>query len=242
METLMYVYVARRKENIMSVATRETLENVLVEVKIQSVTKADKFMRCKLKNVIGRRIKKHMEEAIDNEMKNFCIPAIDPSFADDGETIVYCAGRRPAVGKSPLWWYENAKLWLPERQSALCNEMEDDIVLAVMVIKPLVEMGYEVDQAWLAVINDSKEIGHFCNSLMAKYDFEATGSRKLGDIYDLGNTGKIVKKEGIRKLEMRGGNFTSNGKTCAIGKAITINDFQKPYNFSVGRIRADVIK
>ena len=95
-------------------------------------------------------------------MKNFRIPAMDPSLDDEGETIIYCPGRKPAVGKSAYWWYKNAPRFMANKNSRMRDNLEHDVVLGVMQIKYLVEeKGYEVAEAWMAVCVDSKDLGHY---------------------------------------------------------------------------------
>ncbi len=215
-------------------------EKTFLVVDIEGMRLSDSVMNYKPKHRNEKRVMNNVIQAMKSGMKNFRIPAMDPSFEDDGETIIYCAGRKPAVGKSPLWWYENALKFMPEKNSCLCNELDDDVVLLVMCIKSFVKIGYTVAEAWQAVCVNSKGIGHFADSVNAKKDFEPTGSRRLGDMYDLGNTGKIIKVNLGLKLELRGGNYKNYGRITPLASAIKINDFSEDYNRSVGRIKLDV--
>ena len=176
-------------------AVSTEFEEIFPIVDIESVSLQDKFMRYKPKTKWEQRVKESIIVAKRTGMKNFRIPAMDPSLDDDGETIIYCAGRKPAVGKSANWWYENAPRFMPNKNSRMRDDLEHDVVLGVMQIKCLVEeKGYKVAEAWKAICVNSKDFGHYRNSENAKHEFETTGSRQIGKCFDLGNTCKIVKR------------------------------------------------
>jgi len=220
-------------------------EEMFPIVDIEGVSLEDSFMQYKPENHLAERVKKSIIEAKRSGMKNFRIPAIDPSLDDDGETIIYCEGRKPAKGKSANWWYENARKFMPSKNSRLRNELEHDVVLGVMLIKYLVEEeGYKVAEAWEAVCDDSTQLGHYENSKDAKigmFEYEKTGSRQIGKCFDLANTFKIVKKRDDGGFISFGGDRNFPGWTYPLAKASSHS-----YSFSdvptndVGMLMLDV--
>ena len=189
-------------------------EKMFPIVDIEGISLEDEFMQYEPQTDNEKRVKASIIEAKKNGMRNFRIPSMDPSFDDDEETIIYCTGRKPAVGKSPIWWYKNAPKFMPSKNSRLKDDRQADIVLGVMRIKQLVEKeGYKVAEAWDAVCNDSKKLGHYWNSKNAKHELERTGSRQIGNCFDLGNTFKIVKDSVFSDFMSVGGYYNQNSST-----------------------------
>lgn len=150
----------------------------------------DKIMRHKPCSNEEKVFKKFLKEAIESGVKDFYRPKFDPSLDENGR-ICYVANATPAVGKSYNWWEENAKRFCPERKSRLGTNREYIVFLGTL-IKQLSDNGWSVAKAWRAVCNDSKELGHYRNSVNAKYELEPTGSREVCGYCDLGNTYKIL--------------------------------------------------
>lgn len=222
-------------------AGSKEFEEMFPIVDIENVSLEDSFMQYEPKTEKGKRVKASIIEAKRIRMKNFRIPAMDPAFADDGETIIYCAGREPAVGKSPKWWYENAPKFMPSKNSRLRDDLEHDVVLGVMLIKYLVEeKGYRVAKAWEAVCVNSKDLGHYWNSENAKHKFETTGSRQIGKCFDLGNTCKIVKKREASGFVLFGGDYVGDGDDYPLADANSISFPNNDYDCSVGELVLDV--
>ena len=216
-------------------------EEMFPIVDIENVSLEDRFMRYQPKTSREQRVKESIIEAKRIGMKNFRIPAMDPSLDDDGETIIYCAGRKPAVGKSAKWWNENAPKFMPSKNSRLKDDLQADVVLGVMRIKYLVEeKGYQVAEAWKDVCVDSKDLGRYWNSENAKREYETTGSRQIGKGFDLGNTCKIVKKREASGFVLFGGCYCNFGDNCPLADAVSINDPNNNFNCSVGELVLDV--
>ena len=165
---------------------------VLVEASKLSLD--DEFMKYNPKTEREERFKKQLTEAIKKGVKDFWRPRYDPSFNKTETGICYVEGKRPAVGKSYNWWNRLAKAFCPERHSRLGTKSEYVAFLGVL-IKKLVEIGWKVKEAWNAVCNDSKELGHYRDSKNAKHVFEDTGSREICGFFDLANTHKIVAED-----------------------------------------------
>lgn len=204
-------------------------EEMFPIVDIEKVSLEDSFMQYEPETERGKRVKASIIEAKRIGMKNFRIPAMDPSLDDDEETIIYSAGREPAIGKPPMWWYKNAPRYMPNKNSRMRDNREHDVVLGVMLIKYLVEeKGYKVADAWKAVCVDSKDLGHYTNSKNAKkLKFEKTGSRQIGKCFDLGNTVKIVIERGTTLgfasgFVLCGGRYAHNGNYYPLASASSI--------------------
>lgn len=217
-------------------------EEMFPIVDIENVSLEDKFMQYEPKNDWEKRVKASIIKAKEIGMKNFRIPAMDPSLAEDEKTIIYCAGKKPAVGKSAMWWEENAPQFMPEKNSRMRDDLEHDVVLGVMQIKYLVEEeGYEVEKAWQAVCVDSKELGHYRNSKHPKGKFESTGSRPVGKCFDLANTCKIVKRrDGLGFMLFGGYYFINSFYCCPLADAVSVYDPINGFNNSVGELVLDV--
>jgi len=219
----------------------QEFEEMFPIVDIENVSLEESFMQYEPKTERGKRVKASIIEAKRIGMKNFRIPAMDPAFDNDGETIIYCAGRKPAVGKSAKWWYENAPKFMPSKNSRLKDDLQADVVLGVMRIKCLVEeKGYQVAEAWEAVCVNSEKLGHYKNSENAKHEFETTGSRQIGKCFDLGNTCKIVKKRGASGFVLFGGGYYCDSDNCPLADVYSIYIPNFLYNYSVGELVLDV--
>ena len=168
----------------------------------------DEFLKYEPKTKWQKWLKETLTVGIKAGLKDFRRPAMDPSFKDG--KIVYEAGMKPAVGKSCNWWRENAKKFMPERNSRLGTDTQYAAFLGLRIKYLINEMGYTVSQAWKAVCDDSKELGHYRNSENAKHDFEATGSRPIGLFYDLANTCKILSNDNGTVFWLAGGFYGCN--------------------------------
>lgn len=171
-------------------------ETMFPIVDIEGISLEDSFMKYEPKDITGRRVKTNIIEAKRIGMKNFRVPAIDPSFADDGETIIYSVGREPAVGKPASWWEENAPNFMPEKNSQIINDLEQDVWAGTVIKNLIEEKEYEIDEAWETACIDSKKIVYDDTDPIDEetHELELTGSGTIGKWMDLANTMKIVKK------------------------------------------------
>ena len=151
----------------------------------------DEFMTYEPKKRQEKDFKVTLTKVIKNGIDDFYIPIMDPSFADKEKTkIHYVAGEKPAVGKSYNWWKETVK------NSEWCIGTKDQYVAFLgVLIKMLISIGWTCCEAWNAVCNDSKKIGHYWNSDDAKHQIENTGSREICGFFDLVNTFKILAED-----------------------------------------------
>lgn len=167
--------------------------DVFVLCEASKLSLDDEFMKHTPCSDEETRFKKLLEEAIKSGLKDFYRPVCDPSL-DKAENICYVSDAKPAVGKSYNWWKETAKQFCPERGSRLGTKKEYIAFLGIL-IKKLSKSGWKVAEAWNAVCNDSKELGHYWNSPNAKHEFELTNSRKVCGFYDLANAYKILSED-----------------------------------------------
>lgn len=231
----------KESEKVQPQPGSQEFEEMFPIVDIEGLSLKECFMKYEPQTDNERRVKASIIKAKEIGLKNFRIPAMDPSFDDDGETIIYCAGRKTAVGKSAKWWDENAPRFMPSKNSRLKDDLQADVVLGVMRIKCLVEeKGYMVEDAWKAVCVDSKDLGHYYNSKKAKHEFETTGSRQIGKCFDLGNTCKIVKKREASGFVLFGGAFSNYSFFYPLAAGDSINYPFNVCNFSVGELVLDV--
>lgn len=194
----------------------------------------DWFKKFKPKTENEKKFYEQLREVIPRGVKDFYRPKYDPSFNQEGTGICYVSGKKPAVGESYNWWAKTAKKFKPECKSRLGTKSEYIAFLAVL-IKSLVASGWSIAKAWNAVCNDSKELGHYCNSENAKHTFEDTESREICGFCDLANTYKILAED-----EEAGGFWLAGGYYNNFGNFFPLaglyHNFDRNYDidFSVG--------
>lgn len=167
-------------------------ERDCVLIEASKLSLKDAFMSHEPQTETEEDFKTTLTEVIKNGIEDFYRPAMDPSFADEAKTkIHYMAGEKPAVCKSYNWWKETVK------DSKWCLGTKNQYIafLGVLIKMLVVEEGWAVNEAWNAVCNDSKKLGHYSNSDNAKHQFEDTGSREICGFFDLANTYKILSKD-----------------------------------------------
>jgi len=179
-------------------------DDIFVCIKASELSLDDEFMQYQPKTDREKKFKEWLEEVIKKGIDDFWRPRMDPSFDKKGN-ICFKAGEKPAVGKSYKWWRENARKFNPKRKSRLGTKSQYIAFLGVL-IKALVAEDWDIDEAWNAVCNDSKKLGHYWNSENAKHTFEPTGSRAIAGFYDLANAYKILAED-----EEAGGFWVAGG-------------------------------
>ncbi len=216
-------------------ATQEQNDNenanddcILVEASKLSLK--DIFMSHKPKTGAEKKFKAILTEVIKTGIEDFYRPAMDPSFAEKEKTkIHYVAGERPAVGKSYNWWEETIK------DSKWCFGTKAQYVAFLgILIKMLVAKGWTCCEAWDAVCNNSKNLGHYRNSDNAKHQFEDTGSREICGFFDLANTYKILAEdEAAGGFWLASGNYNNNGSNCPLADLGLFSSYDNYRNSSV---------
>lgn len=197
----------------------------------------DKFMKYKPKTDAQKRQMTRLTKAIKRGLKDFRVSAMDPSFNPNGE-IVYEAGKKPAVGKSPKWWKKELMGVMPEKVSKMGPKTKY-VAFAGYIIKYLVSIGWKIEKAWEAVCDDSRELGHYWNSKNAKHAFELTGSRLIGVFYDLANTCKILENDDLDGDDASGfvlasGYYSGGSGYCPLADIGGIFNPYDNYYYSVG--------
>ena len=132
-----------------------------------------------------------IQEVKEAGVKPFWKPIYDPSI--DGRDIVFAKGRFPAVGYPFYFWKEEAERMpaVEGKKWAIGTEYQYYAFL-VWLANGLVQKAWKIEDALYAIVNSSKELGHYYDSVSSKTDFEDTGSREVCGVYDLGNTYKIL--------------------------------------------------
>lgn len=167
------------------------ISETFVLVEASKLRTNDDFMKHKPKTYEEEKFKKRLTEVIENGVKDFWRPKYDPSFTKEGKGICYMEGKKPAVEKSYNWWKKTAEAFCPRRHSRLGTKSEYVAFLGVL-IKKLVESGWDVAEAWSAVCNDSRNLGYYWDSTNADNKLENTGSREVCGFFDIANTYKIL--------------------------------------------------
>ena len=165
-------------------------KEMFVLVEASKLSMNDDFIKHATKSDKQKSIKDMLVSVIQNGVKDFWCPKVDPSLDEDGN-ICFEFGQQPETEKSYTWWSDNAKTVNPERKSRLGTKSEYIAFIGVL-IKALVADGWSVDDAWYAVCDDSRKLGHYNNPENPKRYCEATGTREVCGFCDLANTAKIV--------------------------------------------------
>lgn len=123
--------------------------------------------------------------------------------------LVYQKGLPIKTGFSQNQWAKMLKDYNPSRNSRQMTRTEY-ACRNLFLIQRLVESGYEINEAWKEVCDDSRKIGHYRNSDNPKYDFEPTGSREVCGFCDLGNAWKFLAEDPWEEA----GGFWAAGGSC----------------------------
>ena len=197
-----------------------------------------KLLKHEPKNRRQERLLDDIRKGIDLKLSAFRAPYMDPS--EENGKIIFKHGNKPALGHSPVWWDETWKRFMPSKNSRSGTELHHAAFLGKLMKYLIDEKNYSVGNAWKAVCNDSRDLGHYWNSKDAKYEFEPTGSRKVGLFCDLANTCKILKKRGASGFLLAGGRYCNFSEGCPLADMSTINNPSDNYYYSVGWLVLDV--
>lgn len=170
----------------------------------------------------------NLKEAISKSISDFEVFVNDPSM-DNGK-LQFVPGFKPAVGYSYNEWEELAK------ENGLRLGTKDEYILFLgWLITGLINEGWSERDAWFAVCTNSKELGHYYDSVDAKNDFEPTGSRRIVGKCDLANTCKILAKdEKAGGFWLAGGLYNYYGIVNPLANLFLCNNYDNHNNNSVG--------
>lgn len=226
------IYCSNECPEANTLNSSQNFEEMFPIVEASKLSLNDNFMKYKPQTKEQKRLKKSLEQSTKEGLKDFRRSIMDPSIDEDGK-ITFKSGNKPAVGKNSYWWEENAKAFMPEKDSKQGILKEYDAFLGTLIKYLVNEENWSVENAWKAVCDDSKKLGHYWNSENAKYTFEPTGSRPVGKWNDLANTYKIVGNSETG-FSLCGGDYYDGSNFYPL--AVVNSDFGPDdiRNFSVG--------
>lgn len=214
--------------------TQEYIDKYFPIAKASTLSLEDEFLKHEPETEEQRKFKNALISAIKSGLSDFRAQRMDACFDEEGN-ICFKAGMKPAVGKlSVKDWKRVAKEFLPEKESRLGTTKERIAFLGLLIKYLIEEKGYEVKDAWKAVCDQSKDLGHYWDSENAKHEFEDTGSRQIGEWCDLGNTCKITEEDEAGGVSLVGGYYNCCGLNCPLADVFSIDNPYDVYYDSVG--------
>jgi len=122
---------------------------------------------------------------VKNAVSTWHTMVYEPSKDVDGN-LQYIAGKEVLRNISNYSWERKFQNYSPENGS----QMSSITTYYLLLLRFLKDGFATIEQ----LADDSKEIGHYYDSIDAKHEYEKTGERQLGGIYGFGgNTFKVVK-------------------------------------------------
>lgn len=219
------------------VFTQEEFEQIFPITDISKLI-GHKLLEHKPESGEQKRLLDYILRGIELKLPPFRSPIMDPS--KENGRVVFKLGCKPAVGQSAVWWRENWKAFLPMKNSRSGTEFHWAAILGEVMMHLVEEENYSVSEAWKAVCDDSRNLGHYWNSDGAKHYFEPTGSRKVGKFYDLANTCKVLEKWDGSGFLLGSGYYGNNSKGCPLADIATYYFPCDIYQNSVGLVVMDV--
>lgn len=172
-------------------------------------------------------------------LHTFTCMTIDPSVKDG--KLIYQKGLPIKTGFFQNEWVKMMKDYNPSRNSRQMTRTEY-ACRNLFLIQRLVESGYKIKEAWEAVCDDSRRIGHYCNSDNPKYDFEPTGSREVCGFCDLANAWKFIAEDpwdGAGGFWAAGGDFNCCSYRGPVADLDPYDDVNVDINYGVGMLALD---
>lgn len=211
-------------------AEAENYEQYFSVVEASKLSLDDDFLKHEPQTEEQETFKQNVMDAIKSGLLDFKAQSIDPSVDEEGK-IYYKPGSKPGIGYSSKWWSENApKLIVGKSRQG--TTVERIAFLAILIKKGLA--------TWEQICDRSEEIGHYLDSKDAKYDFEQTGSRPVGEFYDLGNTCKITENKEAGGFSLVGGFYNCNGDDYPLAVVKDVCNPFDNYCISVGWLVLDM--
>ena len=201
----------KRNEEI--IGTTEYIEKYFKVVKASELSTDDFFLKYIPITYEEYVFKEELIKIIKDGVKDFRAQRIDP-IINDGE-ICYEFGKAQMIfdWRSSIWWNSKALEFLPDRGSRLGETRERVVFLGVILKYLIEEKGYRTSTAWEWICDNSSSIANYKDSVDSNNMLAPTGSNKVGDWYDLGNTWKITKNgnKGNDKFSLVGGSYEFKG-------------------------------
>lgn len=219
--------------------TQEWLDKYFPIVRASTLSLEDEFLKHEPTSKRQKKTKKKIISAIKSDLCDFRAQRMDPTMDENGN-IYYKVGEKPAVGEVVKKWKKKAKDFLPEKNSRLGENNEHYAFLALLIKYLIENENYTVSDAWKAVCDQSKNLGHYRDSKNWKGKLEPTGSRKVGKWYDLGNTYKITVNEKAGGFSIFGGYFNGYGCHYPLVNIYAVYSPNYEYGISVGWLVLDV--
>ena len=171
---------------------------------------------------------------------------IDPSVKDG--KLVYQKGLPIKTGFSQKQWEKMLKDYNPNRNSRQMT-LTEYACRNLFLIQKLVRAGYEIEEAWRTVCDDSRKIGHYRNSDNPKHCFEPTGSREVCGFWDLGNVQKFIAYDPWDEKKITyegypfwisGGDYSWDSTECPVASySISKKNESNVHNYCVGELALD---
>ena len=218
--------------------TQEYIDKYFPIVKASALSLKDKFLKHEPTSEKQKVFKQRLTMAIEGGFYDFRAQRMDPTFDEKGE-ICYQKGKKPAIGKEVYEWKTIALNFMPEKKSRLGTTNERIVFLGVLIKYLIEEQGYTVNAAWEAVCDQSKNLGHYRDSENVNNGFEVTGSREVGEWYDLANTGKITD-DGWEHFALFGNDYGSFGWMYPLANKHILSSIFYKLDYEVGWIVLDV--
>lgn len=181
----------------------------------------------------------YLDAKANGRLHTFTCMTIDPSVKDG--KLVYQKGLPIKTGFSQKQWAKMMKDYNPSRNSRQMTRTEY-ACRNLFLIQKLVKSGYEIEEAWKTVCDDSRKIGHYCNSDNPKRDFEPTGSREVCGFCDLGNVWKFIAEDPWDKAGgflAAGGFYLNDSNDCPVADLIHNYYVYYYYGYGVGMLALD---
>lgn len=160
--------------------SKEWLDKYFPIVEVSRFSLEQKFMKHKPVSYNEEWVMKNLTSALKSGLKNFRRPVMAPSLK--GEQIVYEEGLESAVGKSAWWWKENARLFLPEKNSRVGNELNFAATLGQCINQLVEEKEYDVRTAWHEICNDSRKVYELFESPVSAWNWNNEKMQKATKI------------------------------------------------------------
>ena len=201
------------------IGTQNVFDDVFVLVEASKLKMDDEIVQYEPVTEHQVLFKAFLKYAINQGVKDFYHPIYDPSYDEEKKQLCFAPNRLPLLGGSFNEWELLLSKFLPERGSRIGTKNEYVVFLGIL-IKKLVESGWSLADAWYAVCNDSRELGHYKNAIDAKLDFEKTGSREVCGFFDLANTYKYLQSDEEYKYWVAGGTFDAASNRLPIARLV----------------------